>query len=67
MAKKAKMKILKITLVRSPIGNLQRQKDTARALGLTRLHKTVTHMDTEAVRGMAGSIRHLLEIEEGEA
>ena len=67
MAKKEKLKILKITLVRSPIGYTKRQKETARALGLTRLHKTVTHKDTEAIRGMAMSIGHLLELEEGEA
>ena len=41
MAKKQKEKVYRITLVKSPIGYSQRQKDTVRALGLRRLNQTV--------------------------
>ncbi len=46
MAKKSKEKILRITLVKSPIGYTQRQKDTVRALGLRRMNQTVEHKDS---------------------
>jgi len=41
MAKKKKVKILRITLVKSPIGYSQRQKGTVRALGLRRMNQTL--------------------------
>ena len=64
MAKKSKPKILRITLVKSPIGYTKRQKDTVRALGLRRMNHTVEHDDSPAVRGMVAKISHLLRVEE---
>jgi len=64
MAKKSKPKILRITLVKSPIGYTKRQKDTVRALGLRRINHTVEHDDSPAVRGMVAKISHLLRVEE---
>ena len=64
MAKKATPKVLRITLVKSPIGYTQRQKDTVRALGLRRMNHTVEHEDSPAVRGMVAKISHLLRVEE---
>ena len=64
MAKKKKVKILRITLVKSPIGYSQRQKDTVRALGLRRMNQTVEQSDTPVIRGMVTKISHLLKIEE---
>jgi large subunit ribosomal protein L30 len=64
MAKKKKQKVLRITLVKSPIGYTQRQKDTVRALGLRRMNQTVEHQDTPVVRGMVAKISHLLQVEE---
>ncbi len=64
MAKKKKVKILRITLVKSPIGYSQRQKDTVRALGLRRMNQTVEHSDTPVIRGMVTKVSHLLKIEE---
>ncbi len=58
-------KTLKITLVRSPIGYPEDQKHTVRALGLRRLHQTVAHQDTPAVRGMINKVIHLVRVEEG--
>lgn len=57
-------KLLRITLVRSPIGYSERQKRTVRALGLHRLHQTVERPDTPALRGMISSVSHLLRVEE---
>jgi large subunit ribosomal protein L30 len=55
---------VRVTLIRSPIGFNKRQKATVRALGLKRMHQTVEHNDTPALRGMLTSIVHLLRIEE---
>lgn len=59
--------ILRITLVRSPIGYPARQKQTVRALGLHRMHQTVEHAGTPALRGMLNKISHLIQVEEEEA
>lgn len=60
-------KQLKITLVKSPIGFEQSQKDTVRGLGLRKLHKTVLLNDTPQVRGMIYKVRHMLKVEEVES
>jgi large subunit ribosomal protein L30 len=57
-------KVLRITLVRSPIGYAERQKKTVRALGLRRMNQTVEHADTAQIRGMIAKIPHLLRVEE---
>lgn len=57
-------KIIRVTLVRSPIGYAKEQKATVVALGLHRLHQTVEHHDTPALRGMLTKVIHLLKIEE---
>jgi large subunit ribosomal protein L30 len=64
MSKKDSAKVLKVTLVRSPIGFPQPQKDTVRALGLRRMHQTVEHPDTPSVRGMLAKIVHMIRVEE---
>lgn len=61
MAKKTKN--IKITLVRSPIGNTERHKATIRALGLRKVGSTVEKEDTLAIRGMLSKVNHLVEIE----
>lgn len=55
---------LKITLVKSPIGAVPKQKATVEALGLRKLQKTVEMPDNAAVRGMIASVRHLVKVEE---
>lgn len=57
-------KMIHVTLVRSPIGYTKEQKATVLALGLHRMHETVEHKDTPALRGMLTKIIHLLKIEE---
>jgi large subunit ribosomal protein L30 len=66
MAKKSKVveKVLRITLVRSPIGYTVRQKKTVQALGLHRLHQTVEQLDCPTLRGMIAKVSHLVEVEE---
>jgi large subunit ribosomal protein L30 len=64
MAKKQKEKVLRVTLVKSPIGYSQRQKDTVRALGFRRLNQTVEHTDSAVIRGMINKVSHLVLIEE---
>ena len=55
---------LKITLVKSPIGAIPKQRATEKALGLTNMHKTVEMPDNEAVRGMIWHVKHLVKVEE---
>jgi large subunit ribosomal protein L30 len=64
MAKKAEGKMIKLTLVRSPIGYPEPQKATVRALGFHRLHQTVEHKDTPVLRGMIAKVIHMIQIEE---
>ena len=55
---------LKITLVKSPIGAIPKQRATVEALGLRKLNKTVEMHDNDAVRGMIWHVRHLVKVEE---
>lgn len=57
-------KKLKITLVKSPIGAVPKNKKTVEALGLRKLNKTVEMPDNEAVRGMIRQVAHLVKVEE---
>ena len=57
-------KVLRVTLVRSPIGYTKDQRATARALGLRRLYQTVEHKDNPTLRGMIQKIIHLVQVEE---
>ena len=58
--------MLKITLIKSLIGFPEVQRRTAAALGLTKLHKTVTMPDNGAIRGMAFKLRHVVVVETAE-
>ena len=67
MAKSAKTKkMVRVTLVKSPIGYPRRQKDTVRALGLRRMHQTIEHVDSPVLRGMLAKVSHLVLVEENE-
>jgi large subunit ribosomal protein L30 len=58
---------LKITLVKSPIGQKQNQKDTVKALGLRKMHQTVLRPDNPQMRGMVFTVQHLVQVEEVDA
>jgi large subunit ribosomal protein L30 len=64
MAKKVAVKKIRVTLVRSPIGYPEPQKRTVRALGLRRMHQTIEHTDSPALRGMITKVIHLVRVEE---
>ncbi|HBK86367.1 MAG TPA: 50S ribosomal protein L30 [Firmicutes bacterium] len=55
---------LHITLVKSPIGYSAKQRQTVEALGLHKLHQTVEHDDSPAIRGMINKVIHLLKVVE---
>ena len=55
---------LRITLVKSPIGAVPKQRATVEALGLKKLNKTVEMPNNEAVRGMVWHVRQLVKDEE---
>ena len=58
------MASLLITLTRSPIGCPEKQKRTARALGLKKLQQTVEQPDNDQIRGMVRAIEHLVTVQE---
>jgi large subunit ribosomal protein L30 len=53
---------LKITLTKSLIGLSPKQEATVKALGLRKIRQTVTHDDTETVRGMIAKVPHVLQV-----
>ena len=55
---------LRITLVKSTIGAVPKNKKTVEALGLRKVNKTVVLPDNAAVRGMVQQVRHLVKVEE---
>jgi large subunit ribosomal protein L30 len=55
---------LKITQVRSGIGQSDRHLGTLRALGLGKIGRSAEHKDTPQLQGMLRQIRHLVIIEE---
>jgi len=54
--------LVEITQVRSIIGEQARQRRTLRALGLRRIHQTVTQPDRPEIRGMLATVAHLIEV-----
>ena len=63
-AKKEADKKLKITLVRSVIGQVPKARATAAAMGLRKLQQTVELPDNAATRGQIQKIRHMVKVEE---
>ncbi len=56
--------MLKVTLVKSPIGAIPKHRRTVEALGLTKLHKTVELPNNAATKGMIQQVGYLLKVEE---
>jgi large subunit ribosomal protein L30 len=56
--------MLKITLTKSTIGCKKDQIATVKALGLKKLHSSVTQADNAAIRGMIFKVKHLVTVEE---
>ena len=55
---------LRVTQVKSTISHIERNRATARALGLRRIGDTVEVPDNDATRGMVRQIRFLVTVEE---
>jgi large subunit ribosomal protein L30 len=55
-------KKLKVSLKKSIIGLSPKQEATVKALGLRRMHQSVSHDDTATVRGMINAVPHMLEV-----
>jgi large subunit ribosomal protein L30 len=56
---------VKITQVRSQIGQTQRHRGTLRALGLGKIGRTAEHEDGPVLAGMLRKVRHLVKVEDG--
>ena len=55
---------LRITQVRSQIGQTQRHRGTLRALGLGRIGRSVEREESPETAGMLRKVRHLVKVEE---
>lgn len=55
---------LKVTQVKSEIGEKPAARATLRALGLKRIGDQVSHADRPEIRGMVRAVRHLVVLEE---
>jgi large subunit ribosomal protein L30 len=57
-------KMLKITLVKSTIGAVPKNKATVESMGLRKIGKSVILPDNDATRGQIRQVSHLLKVEE---
>lgn len=55
---------VRITLVRSVIGQKPAKRATVRSLGLKKISSSVEHEVNDAIRGMIASVSHLVKVEE---
>ena len=55
---------LKITQVKSQIGQTAKHRGTLRALGLGRIGRSVEREESPQVAGMLRKVRHLVRVEE---
>jgi large subunit ribosomal protein L30 len=62
-AVKSAGKMIRVTLVKSPIGTRPTHRATVRGLGLRRMNSSVEVADTPEVRGMINRIYYLVKCE----
>ena len=55
---------VKVTLAKSMIGRPEKHRKVLRAMGLTKMNRTVCLKDTPSVQGMIKKVSHLLRVEE---
>ena len=60
----AKEKQIKVTLIRSVIGQKPDKRATVRSLGLKKISSSNVLPDNDAVRGMVAAVSHLVKVEE---
>jgi large subunit ribosomal protein L30 len=56
---------VRVTQVRSQIGETKQHRGTLRALGLGKIGKTAEHDDGPVLEGMLRKVRHLVKVENG--
>jgi large subunit ribosomal protein L30 len=57
-------KKLRVTQVRSAIGGKANQRESLKALGLRKIRQSQEWPDTQQVRGLINTVRHLVTVEE---
>jgi large subunit ribosomal protein L30 len=57
-------KTLRVTQVRSQIGQSRRHRGTLRALGLGKIGRSAEHSESPQLAGMLRKVRHLVDVEE---
>ena len=57
-------KTVMITLVKSPIGRLPKQRAPLKALGVSKINQTVEKNYNDSIQGMIKVIEHLVTVEE---
>ena len=60
----AKAKQIKVTLIRSTIGQKPEKVASVRSLGLKKINSSNILPDNDSVRGMVASVSHLVKVEE---
>ena len=60
-------KMLKVTLVKSTIGAVPKNRKTVESMGLRKLNHSIILPDNAATRGQIRLVGHLLKVEEVEA
>jgi large subunit ribosomal protein L30 len=55
---------LRITQVRSQIGQSERHRGTLRALGLGKIGRSAEHDESPVLSGMLRKVRHLVKVED---
>jgi len=56
---------VRVTQVRSQIGQTEKHRGTLRALGLGNIGKSAEHDDGPVLAGMLRKVRHLVKVENG--
>jgi large subunit ribosomal protein L30 len=59
------MSRVRVTQVRSAIGQTEKHRGTLRALGLGKIGKTAEHDEGPVLAGMLRKVRHLVKVENG--
>jgi large subunit ribosomal protein L30 len=57
------MASVRVTQVRSSIGQSERHRGTLRALGLGRIGRSAEHQESPQLLGMLRKVRHLVRVE----
>jgi large subunit ribosomal protein L30 len=54
---------IRVTQIKSKIGQPEVQKRILASLGIRKMHQTVEHDDTPQIMGMVNKLKHLVKVE----